>query len=351
MALVCSLNLESTENSFPTHHSLGTQAGDFAEINSLQAVFGSRAPTNPLQLMSIKGNIGHAEAASGVAGLAKLLLMMEKQKIPPQASFKDLNPRLSTISNHNFIIPTRLTDWRPATAAKSPRRALLNNFGAAGSNAAIVLEEYLNDHRPMRRLKTQLPTRSSYLLCVSAKTPAALEKLRNEYISYIERNPELKVEDLCYTANARRNQEGHAHRLSVIGASVDELAQSLRKLAGSASQPTGGSRNATGPKKTFFVFSGQGGIHVGAGQELLTTSPHFRAAVDKCDEILGRNGFPPVSPYIANNGLWDEKKKPLVEQCACFVVEYGLAQLLLHWGIKPDVVAGHRYVFANESCC
>ncbi|KAI1528845.1 Polyketide synthase modules, partial [Pyrenophora tritici-repentis] len=121
-------------------HGTGTQAGDLCEITSLQAVLGQGSGRQqPLCLGSIKGNIGHAEAASGGVGLAKLLLMMQRKKIPPQASFQHLNPRLSSIADHNIMIPTRVMDWN--STHDSPRRALLNNFGAAGSNAALILEE------------------------------------------------------------------------------------------------------------------------------------------------------------------------------------------------------------------
>ncbi|KAK0615280.1 hypothetical protein B0T17DRAFT_647009 [Bombardia bombarda] len=317
-------------------HGTGTQAGDYAEICSLQSVLGSRSSNNPLHLMSLKGNIGHAEAASGVANLAKLLLMMEKKKIPPQASFKTLSPRLNSINDHNIVVPTQLIDWNSASPKKSPRRALLNNFGAAGSNAALILEEYVGDQRSTRRSK--LPRqRSAYVLNVSAKTPSALEQLRQDYISYIERGSNIRMEDLCYTANARRREEDYTHRLSVVGCNVGEMITQLRQPRFLPVQIP-----REGQRRTIFVFSGQGGIYPGMGAELLTTAPHFRAAVDRCDDILVSHGYLPTSPFLGDSGSWsDHRDRIVVEQSACFVVEYSLAQLLLHWGIKPDAVAGH----------
>ncbi|KAK4174323.1 putative polyketide synthase [Triangularia setosa] len=319
-------------------HGTGTQAGDFAEITSLQSTFGVRAPDNPLHISSVKGNIGHAEAASGLAGLTKLLLAMREKKLPPQASFKTLNPRLKSISEHNIIIPTVLTDWK--TKDKTPRRALLNNFGAAGSNAALILEEYTGGIQKRVKnggKKAHKVARSSHILNISAKTPAALEHLRGEYINYIKTYPNVKIEDLCYTATARKRNEGYAHRISVLGSNMQQLESQLRQEE--VTQVA--NLKAAGQRKTVFVFSGQGGIYAGMGGELLLTSPRFRSAVERCDGILTANGFPAVSSYLLNSESWKTEGKPVVEQCACFVVEYALAQMFIHWGLRPDAVVGH----------
>lgn len=319
-------------------HGTGTQAGDAAEIASLQSVLGDRPPENPLHVTSVKGNIGHAEAASGIAGLAKLLLSLEKKQIPPQASHRKLNPRLASIKDHNIIVPTRLADWKPADHKKAPRRALLNNFGAAGSNAAVIIEEYTGQQRPAKRSVASSPNRSAYVLNISAKTPGALEQLRNSYICYIKEHPDVRIEDLCYTATARRREEGYPHRQSIVARNVSEI---LSQLESPKPQPPLTSKGK-GPGRTVFVFSGQGGIYPGMGSELLTTAPRFRAAVDRCDVILSNKGFPRILPYLAGDGSWNAEEETVVEQSACFVIEYALAQLLLYWGIRPDIVAGHR---------
>ena len=113
-------------------HGTGTQAGDYAETSSLRTVFGPRPKSNPLYLNSVKGNIGHAEAASGVAGLSKLLLMLENDTITPQASHRQLNSRIEeNMSIGGLVVPTAAVKWA-RTGNRTPRRALLNNFGAAG---------------------------------------------------------------------------------------------------------------------------------------------------------------------------------------------------------------------------
>jgi len=315
-------------------HGTGTQAGDYAEVSSLQAVFGStRSPNFPLLLSSIKGNIGHAEAASGAAGLAKLLLMMQNKRVPPQAAHQQLNPRLASMTENNIIVPTKTVEW--STAAGAPRRALLNNFGAAGSNAALILEEY-------RQLSSAVPSsskRSYHVLNISAKTSHALEELRKGYCAYLKQTESTStLSDLCYSANARR-QEFDAFRISVFGSSRKEILEKLEQAnCHSRAVPSNGTSIA-------FVFSGQGSIYAGMGAELLSTVPVFRENVQLCNDMLLDLGFPSVEAVISEDpelfNALEAKHRIVISQCACFVLEYCLAQFWITLGILPDVVTGH----------
>ena len=314
-------------------HGTGTQAGDYAETSSLRAVFGPRPQSNPLYHNSVKGNIGHAEAASGVAGLSKLLLMMENETITPQASHKKLNPRIEeNMSTGGLIVPTAAVNWE-STATGTPRRALLNNFGAAGSNAALILEEYQTtgaQRRNRSKAKLPIPRRSRHVLALSAKTEQGLEKLRERYITYVEENKDVSLLDLCYSANSRRIDHG-SYRLSTTGSDADELLLQLRKAEVVKQKGPG-----LDQKHTAFVFPGQGSVYKGMGAELLSTAPVFLDAVNECDSILTRNGFPPVTPFISNSpdlALDDYSEDGVImAQCACFVVEYALARLWMKWG-------------------
>ena len=282
--------------------------------------------------------MGHSEAASGSIGLAKLLLMMQRKKIPPQASFKHLNPRLSSISDHNIVIPTQLTDW--ASPKDTPRRALLNNFGAAGSNAALILEEYRDTSPAYSR-----PARSSHVLNISARTLEALEEQRSRYLELLRKRPEndlISVADLCYSANARR-QHHNEFRLSVTGNAVEDLAAKLEN-ASANKQITKRSQSLT-----VFMFSGQANIYRGMGAELLSTAPVFREAVLECNEILSSHNFDEVTHFIANDGDAGNCDEIVVSQCACFVVQYALSKLWQSWGVEPELVIGHRYVEASIS--
>ena len=319
-------------------HGTGTQAGDYAEVSSLSSTFGPRSKTSPLYLTAGKGNIGYAEAASGVAGGAKVLGAVEVGLIAPQASFKTLNPRFAD-RMHNMVVPTRLTKWN-RTPNQSPRRAMLNNFGAAGSNAALILEEYVprTDARPKTWVST--PERSYHVLNLSAKSEQAIQLLKRRFITYLENNPEISIRDLCFSANARR-QSYAGFRLSATGSRSSQLLESLRQST--VVQFNSAKR---GPQKTAFVFSGQGHAHKGMGAELLSTVPGFRVIVDKYDKILSKHGFPSVGPYLLGSpDLIPSNSSALevvITQCALFVLELALAQLWMQWGVMPDVVVGHR---------
>lgn len=319
-------------------HGTGTQAGDYAEISSLSSTFGPRSKACPLYLSSIKGNIGHAEAASGLAGLAKLLVMIRQGKIPPQASFKELNPRFADHMN-NMVVPTTLTEWK-RPAGQSPRRAILNNFGAAGSNVALVLEEYIPKSKIHLKTEGKSPERSHHVLNLSAKSEQALQLLQQRFITFIESHPDTNITDLCYTTNARK--QSHANfRLSAAGSQTHQLLTSLR-------HPTFNQSDSTKkvPPKTIFLFSGQGHARKGMGSELIATLPNFRAIVNKCDAVLSEHGFPIIGPFLSDASEFnlkdDPKNEVIVTQCALFVLEFALAKTWMRWGLVPDIVIGHR---------
>ncbi|KAI3327546.1 ketoacyl-synt-domain-containing protein [Xylariaceae sp. AK1471] len=317
-------------------HGTGTQAGDAAEVSSVATVFGVRPAENPLYISTAKGNIGHAEAASGVAGLLKLLAMMQKKQIPLQASFTQLNPRLTKMKSHNIIVPERIEDWR-LVPNRTPRRAILNNFGAAGSNAALILEEHIPPTRGRRAHATHLTSQQTqHVLNLSAKSEKALEALRWKYISYIASNPDVPIESLCYSANARRLSHT-AYRLSIVGQDLEQLVSRLKEARIKFRAPSEVTRTP------IFVFSGQGTAHAGMGAELYHSAPAFRDAVVECDNILSRNGFSTTAAYISGDPkiTWTEDQQEVVVQCATFVLEYALGQLWMAWGVKPQIVLGH----------
>ena len=322
-------------------HGTGTQAGDYCECNSLGSVFQGRSKENPLYLASIKGNIGHSEAASGVAGLNKLLLMLENRQIPPQASHITLNPRLEGIKTGQFTIPTELVDWMPRPS-RAPRRALLNNFGAAGSNVALIVEEYLpmQTGRPSKRDSVTTKQRSLYMLNLSAKSEEALKSLWLAY-SNLLLNSNLPIEEISYSANARR-QLYRPYRAAFSGKTAEDLIQSLEN--GAIDFPGSDNRYLERKQKTVFVFSGQGGMYPGVGRELFSTTDQFRDVIVHIDTILVKHGFPKIQTYINGSTEFSElppDQRAIVEQIACFSLEYALAKLWMCWGVNPDMVVGH----------
>lgn len=315
-------------------HGTGTRAGDPTEVASIRQVFAAhRTPDNPLHLTAVKANIGHSEAASGVASLAKLVLMMHRCQIPPTISLKTLNPHIAPLSSDNTRIDTELTPWLPSHPNHS-RVACLNNFGAAGSNAVIILEEYLS-----ASTSPFAPSNIPFVFGLSAKTEVALRTLLARYLSWF--NHSKFSEDLlnvAYTMTARR--EAHAHRICVQASNKEELVQ---KLESALPKHVPG---PVSPAKVVFVFSGQGGQHIGMGRALYESCSFFRDQVHECDYVLTSFGFPSVLPIIsptANNYLPDVQLCEIF-QPAVFILQYVLAKLWMSLGVKPAVVVGHRFV-------
>ncbi|KAJ6614787.1 putative polyketide synthase [Mycena sp. CBHHK59/15] len=295
-------------------HGTGTQAGDPNEVESLRSVFAvNRAPNNPLHITSVKANIGHLEAASGAAGLAKLLLMLQRRTIPRQISFKTLNPLISPLEDDNTIIDKVDAPWMPSHEGMT-RVALLNNFGAAGSNTALLLEEHM---KPPASKST--PDDMSFVFGFSAKTSTALEELRVKYVDWL-RDP----------------RQLYNFRSSVSASSRQELIEKLGNAV--VVQPS------NEPAQVVFVFSGQGSQYIGMGRTLYETSAAFKGYIDECQAILTTGGFPGVTPIILGgaegSGLTSLEEFEAY-QAAIFSLEYALAKLWISWGLTPAAVVGH----------
>lgn len=289
---------------------------------------------HPLVVSSIKGNIGHAEAASGAAGLAKILLMIRKKMIPRQANFHQLNPRLTGLEGAGIIIPTANREWQHSKT--QPRRAMLNNFGAAGSNVALLLEE--NMVSPGR--KSAGIDRSSYIFNVSAQTQGGLSaSIRNhqEYLRDLNSRPSIK--DVCYTATARR--EIYSHRISLLCTSNEDLLAKLESFDAGKVEPS------HALKAVVFTFSGQGSIYRGMSEGLMDSSSFFRDQVQQCDRIVQELGFPSFVSYFTKDSSGQEgltvSEEIITSQCACVALEYSVAKLFMSWNIIPSYVIGHRY--------
>ncbi|KAG0128102.1 hypothetical protein HOY82DRAFT_623065 [Tuber indicum] len=314
-------------------HGTGTQAGDPIELESLRGTFAkNRTPDRPLHITSVKANIGHLEAASGSAGLAKLLLMLRNSTIPKQVSLKNLNPRIAPLGEDGVQIARRNLLWKPHKEG-AQRLAVLNNFGAAGSNGILLLEE------APARPEAKIPlSRKSYPFTVTAKTKSALESLRVKYLNYLnEKSDTLSLEDVCYTSTARR--QPFNHRIAVTANSFDDLISQLGKATPTQVTPE------KGTSKTVFVFSGQGSQYLGMGRGLIESSPLFREIVECAHYSLVSLGFIGVLQVMnAAEGekiTLSEEQKVEAFQCSIFVLEYALAKLWASMGVQPDAVLGH----------
>ncbi|KAI0764750.1 ketoacyl-synt-domain-containing protein [Fomes fomentarius] len=362
-------------------HGTGTQAGDPAELEAVRQVFGRRGPSNrsseeeeeeenPLYITSIKANIGHAEAASGAASLAKVVLMMREKTIPRHPSFRRLNPRIAELSGDGVRINTVAVPWTlPSTPTSGDshgsgrkRLALLNNFGASGSNAALLLEEHLDPPR-IGPTGSGPGTVTYFVVGMSCRSIAALEERRNAYIKHLERSASLSdnatdsssldvsscfLQDFSYSATAR--QQLHKYRVAAHGFTQAELLDGLRSAKITEVSPAA---------DVVFVFSGQGGQYAGMGAELYRTCAVVRRCVDECHRRLGEMGFVGVADVFRRpddaatasssappgNGEYVDVDVDRFQEAhaALFVLEYALAMLWTAWGVKPCAVVSHSF--------
>lgn len=310
-------------------HGTEMQAGDRSEFESVCRVFGQgRSKRNPLYVTSIKANIGHLGAASGAAGLAKILTMFKQRRIPRQLSLHTINPSIAPMMLDGIVIPTEETTWE--TQDRTTRMAILNNFGAAGSNSTALIEEFPRRHACTA--EQALPV----VFGLSAKTENALMVLQAKYLHWLKQPAtlDLRLPDLAYTVTARRQL--YEFRMST---SADNLVELCQKLAQAKVV------HVSHPPAVVFVFSGQGGQYLGMGRVLYQSCPLFKQHVDDCHLFLVASGFPGVLSILATSeeasGLkqWEEFE---AFQSALFTLQYALASLWISWGVTPSVVIGHR---------
>ncbi len=330
-------------------HGSGTPLGDPIEIGALAHVLGpGRAAESPLLVGSIKTNIGHLESAAGVAGLIKVVLALQHGQIPPHLHFRTPSPHIPW-QTLPVAVPTTPQPW-----GLGRRVAGVSSFGFSGTNAHVVLEA-----APPPAPARAEPERPAHLLALSARSEPALRALVARYRERLARTPDLDAGDVCFTAAAGRSH--FAHRLAVVGASCVELASRLDAFA-SGREATGlAAGQARGARPSVaFLFTGQGAQHPGMGRELYATQPVFRAALDRCADLLlvllgedirpvmfGQNQEPGITAQdTATQGPSLQPSASRLNhtgytQPALFALEYALAELWMSWGVRPDVVLGH----------
>ncbi|GET43763.1 beta-ketoacyl synthase [Microseira wollei NIES-4236] len=259
--------VEPAQVSYIEAHGTGTSLGDPIEVAALGVVFGKdRAQSDPLIIGSVKTNIGHLEAAAGIAGLIKVVLQLQHEEIAPHLHFKQPNPYINW-DEFPLVVSTSAKPW--LSGAKR-RVAGVSSFGFSGTNAHIVLEE--------ATISAQMPAKAArpwHLLTISAKTEAALKQLSERYQNYLKANPTLAIEDICFTANTGRSH--FRHRLSVVANSSAQACEKLTTLI-AGEKPTGvfqGQVLGNSQPKIAFLFTGQGSQYIGMDRQLYETQPTF----------------------------------------------------------------------------
>lgn len=312
-------------------HGTGTSLGDPIEFEALRGVIGGpRANGSSCVLGAVKTNIGHTETAAGAIGMIKTLLCLTHEEIPKNLHFEALNPRIS-LDGTPFVIPTEHQKW-PAGA--KPRRAAVSAFGIAGTNAHVIVQEAPK----VADLVADAPD-TTYVLPLSAKSPAALEALVRAYLGYLPASKD-PLGDIVYTAACRRSHL--EHRLAVLGRTKDEFVAALElHAAGKPSARVYQGKASGREPHVVLAFSGQGAQWVGMGRELLQQSPRFRQAVEECEKLIVKAGGGAVIAELAKGEGESLLHRTEVAQPALFSIQVGLWAELQARGVQPAVVIGH----------
>lgn len=322
------------EISYVETHGTGTPLGDPIEFQSLRAVLiQGRTEGQSCAIGSVKTNIGHTEAAAGIAGLIKVVLALQHEEIPPHLHLKKLNPHIS-LDDSPFLIPRQRRPWPRGTGR---RVAGVSSFGFGGTNAHVILEETSPPKPALRDFERPL-----HIFTLSARSQSALKELALRYEKFLTGHPEASIADICFTTNAGRSH--FEHRLALT---VDSSAQLRERLASfTAGHETlglhlGQMRNCDRPK-VAFLFTGQGSQYSGMARTLYKTQPTFRKWLDHCDELLRPHlKLPLIEALYSPDGNATPLNETAYTQPALFAIEYALAQLWRSWGVVPAAVMGH----------
>lgn len=339
--------IDPLDVSYVEMHGTGTQAGDTVEIKSITNVFAPtvagagkhRSPQQPLYIGAVKSNVGHGEAVAGVTALIKVLLMLQKNMIPPHVGIKTaINPAFpKDLDERGLRIPYEAKPWSRQSNGQS-RIAVVNNFSAAGGNTTVAIED-----APVRKNITlgDWDEQSTYVVTVSAKSKASLLGNIERLVGYLDNhsNDDLTLADLSYSTTARKT---HYNRRVAVNAS--DLAQARTTLAGYLVPGTLDSHKAipnAGPPQIAFAFTGQGASYKSMSLELFHHNSCFRSAILHLDSLAQSQGFPSFIPAIDGSHPSDYIHSPVITQLALVAIQIALAKYWASLGVQPSIVVGH----------
>ncbi|MEI7714523.1 MAG: SDR family NAD(P)-dependent oxidoreductase, partial [Mycobacterium sp.] len=327
-------------------HGTGTSLGDPIEVQAAAAAYSDgRDAGRPLLLGSVKTNIGHLEAAAGMAGLIKVVLSLEHQMLPKHLNFENPSPHIPWDR-----IPVRVVDEAIAWERNErPRIAGVSSFGFSGTNAHVIVEEAPAPVDP-DAVAPSAPSdeRCFTLLPLSARTPEALVALAGAYRTWLAGHPEGSLHDLCFTAGAGRSH--FEHRAALVVNSLESARDLLGALADDRPAPGLVRGECADKPKTAWLFPGQGSQYVGMARELYETEPVFAETMDRCAVALAGVLDTPLLDVIFDPEGEDTLRRTEYAQPALFAVEMGLSRLWQSWGFEPDVVIGHSVGQYSAAC-
>ncbi|MEM9219992.1 MAG: beta-ketoacyl synthase N-terminal-like domain-containing protein [Cyanobacteria bacterium P01_F01_bin.150] len=326
-------DIEPETISYIETHGTGTALGDPIEIKALTNVFQQYTDkTGFCAIGSVKTNVGHMDAASGVTSLIKASLALKHQLLPPSLHYEQPNPEID-FENSPFFVNTQLTPW---PAQDTPRRAGVSSFGIGGTNVHLVIEE------PPTLVSAPPSSRPHQLILLSAKSAPALDAMTQNLADYLQAHPQANLSDIAYTLQVGRTR--FEHRRCLVCDTVEKTVQRLEKPS---AQHLITHYAEAGEPGVVFMFPGQGSQYVNMARDLYHTESGFRDTVDSCAQLLQptlnldiRTILYPSSEETPDTAA-QQLKQTAMAQPALFVIEYALAKQWMEWGIMPEAMIGH----------
>jgi acyl transferase domain-containing protein/NADP-dependent 3-hydroxy acid dehydrogenase YdfG/acyl carrier protein len=309
-------------------HGTGTPVGDPIETRAIAAVYGG---SEGCLVGSVKANIGHLEAAAGVASIIKAVMMLRHGMIPPVAGLDQVNPDIpSTVR-----LPRAP---QPLGRGDGPRRVAINSFGYGGTNAHVILS---SDTKESQRSKPASPEREIKVVPLSARDSQALRVRAGQISELLESRNKTELDDVVYTTGLRRTHL--SHRVAVWGANAEDLAAALRRFAAGDADFCGaeGARPAPGNARIAFVYTGMGPQWWGMGRALLRDNQVFRETLEHADSIIMRIGGFSILEELRRDEADSRIKRTEFAQPANLMIQMGLTEALRAEGIVADAVVGH----------
>ena len=328
-------------------HGTGTQAGDLAELHSLNRVLGlNRSADHPCWVGALKTNLGHLEAAAGVAALIKAVLVLRHQQVPPNLHWQNPNRNID-FSQLCLRFPQRLEPLLPISGRWL---AAVNAFGYGGTNAHALLEAPPPLPLAAAQPNPHLPSAHEALLPLSAQSPEALRSLAQQHADWLT-TPSRAQQFQNHLATASHRRAHLTHRLVVRGPTPQALAHALRAFHTHQAAPSWiAAECKPQASRPIFVFSGMGSQWPGMGRQLRDQEPVFRNAHDEAlDSFVSCAGWDLRSQLHLNSDS-SAPLPPDVAQGALFALQYALTALWRHWGVEPAAVIGHSAGEVAAAC-
>ncbi|KAL4735888.1 hypothetical protein BDV11DRAFT_173426 [Aspergillus similis] len=324
-------------------HGTGTQVGDRAEYDSVRTVLGGPGRANSLSLGSVKGLIGHLECASGIAALIKVLLMIQNGIIPPQPGFSKINPKLEASPSDNVEISTSLKPWDPGF-----RAALLNNYGASGSNASLVVTQADVPHLAQSGIpKGACASRRPFWL--SGIDDQSLRSYATKFVQMLRsrkaHDPRFTIANLSFQL-ARQSNRNLGQALIFSCASIDELEAKLANFASGGNELTSVPL-AESSRPVILCFGGQRSSFVGLDREAYDSFKLLRIHLDHCHEASMSLGLGAILPAIFDRTPRSSIVKLQIMQ---FALQYSCAKAWIDSGIQIAALIGHSFGELTAMC-